>query len=498
MEIPKEVKFVIDKLKKKGFEAYIVGGCVRDFLRGVGPQDWDVATNAKPTEIGKIFPRSYADNKFGTVTILTGSEDPKLKEIEITPYRIESKYTDKRHPDEIKWAKTIKEDLARRDFTVNAIAMSLSEPGTAKPGIIDPFKGQKDIKNKIIRAVGNPEDRFSEDALRMMRAVRFAVTLQVPPSGGRSASWRIETKTGQAIKKAAPLLQVISKERIRDELMKIVMVEEAASGLELLRKLGLLKYIIPELEEGYGQTQNKHHIYEIYDHNLRCLDYAAKKKYNKFVRLAALFHDLAKPRTKRGEGPDSTFYGHEILGTKMTCQVLNRLKFSKKDIEKIAKLVRYHLFYYNVGEVSEASVRRLVRQVELENVAELLQLRYCDRIGSGCPKAEPYKLRHLKYLIEKISQDPISVKMLEVNGKDVMDTLEIQPGPAIGQILDILLGQVLSYPQRNKKNVLLQEIKKLGKLNEKELRSLSQKAREERERLKMKKDEMTKKKYWVT
>ena len=498
MDVPKEVKFVISELKNKGFEAYIVGGCVRDFLRGVGPQDWDVATNAKPTEIGKIFPRSYADNKFGTVTILTGSEDPKLKEIEITPYRIESKYTDKRHPDEIKWAKTIKEDLARRDFTVNAIAMSLSEPGTAKPGIIDPFKGQKDIKNKIIRAVGNPEDRFSEDALRMMRAVRFAVTLQVPPSGGRSASWRIETKTGQAIKKAAPLLQVISKERIRDELMKIVMVEEAASGLELLRKLGLLKYIIPELEEGYGQTQNKHHIYEIYDHNLRCLDYAAKKKYNKFVRLAALFHDLAKPRTKRGEGPDSTFYGHEILGAKMTCQVLNRLKFSKKDIEKIAKLVRYHLFYYNVGEVSEASVRRLVRQVELENVAELLQLRYCDRIGSGCPKAEPYKLRHLKYLIEKVSQDPISVKMLEVNGKDVMDTLEIQPGPAIGQILDILLGQVLSYPQRNKKNVLLQEIKKLGKLNEKELRSLSQKAREERERLKMKKDEMTKKKYWVT
>ena len=494
MEVPGEVKFVIDKLKKKGFEAYIVGGCVRDFLRGVGPQDWDVATNAKPTEIGKIFPRSYADNKFGTVTILTGSEDPKLKEIEITPYRIESKYTDKRHPDEIKWAKTIKEDLARRDFTVNAIAINL-QLTTYNLQLIDPFNGQQDLKNKIIRAVGNPEDRFNEDALRMMRAVRFAATLEEKAVPGR---WQIEESTGQAIKKNAKLLQVISKERIRDELMKIIMADRAAEGIDLLRELGLLKYIIPELEEGYGVSQNKHHIYEIYDHNLRCLDYAAKKKYNKFVRLAALFHDLAKPRTKRGEGPDSTFYGHEILGTKMTCQVLNRLKFSKKDIEKIAKLVRYHLFYYNVGEVSEASVRRLVRQVELENVAELLQLRYCDRIGSGCPKAEPYKLRHLKYLIEKVSQDPISVKMLEVNGKDVMDTLEIQPGPAIGQILDILLGQVLSYPQRNKKNVLLQEIKKLGKLNEKELRSLSQKAREERERLKMKKDEMTKKKYWVT
>jgi len=494
MEIPKEVKFVIDKLKKKGFEAYIVGGCVRDFLRGVGPQDWDVATNAKPTEIGKIFPRSYADNKFGTVTVLIGSEDPKLKEIEITPYRIESKYTDKRHPDEVKWAKTIKEDLARRDFTVNAIAINL-QLTTYNLQLIDPFNGQQDLKNKIIRAVGNPEDRFNEDALRMMRAVRFAATLEEKAVPGR---WQIEESTGQAIKKNAKLLQVISKERIRDELMKIIMADRAAEGIDLLRELGLLKYIIPELEEGYGVSQNKHHIYEIYDHNLRCLDYAAKKKYNKFVRLAALFHDLAKPRTKRGEGPDSTFYGHEILGAKMTCQVLNRLKFSKKDIEKIAKLVRYHLFYYNVGEVSEASVRRLVRQVELENVAELLQLRYCDRIGSGCPKAEPYKLRHLKYLIEKISQDPISVKMLEVNGKDVMDTLEIQPGPAIGQILDILLGQVLSYPQRNKKNVLLQEIKKLGKLNEKELRSLSQKAREERERLKMKKDEMTKKKYWVT
>jgi len=494
MEVPGEVKFVIDKLKKKGFEAYIVGGCVRDFLRGVGPQDWDVATNAKPTEIGKIFPRSYADNKFGTVTILTGSEDPKLKEIEITPYRIESKYTDKRHPDEIKWAKTIKEDLARRDFTVNAIAINL-QLTTYNLQLIDPFNGQQDLKNKIIRAVGNPEDRFNEDALRMMRAVRFAATLEEKAVPGR---WQIEESTGQAIKKNAKLLQVISKERIRDELMKIIMADRAAEGIDLLRELGLLKYIIPELEEGYGVSQNKHHIYEIYDHNLRCLDYAAKKKYNKFVRLAALFHDLAKPRTKRGEGPDSTFYGHEILGAKMTCQVLNRLKFSKKDIEKIAKLVRYHLFYYNVGEVSEASVRRLVRQVELENVAELLQLRYCDRIGSGCPKAEPYKLRHLKYLIEKVSQDPISVKMLEVNGKDVMDTLEIQPGPAIGQILDILLGQVLSYPQRNKKNVLLQEIKKLGKLNEKELRSLSQKAREERERLKMKKDEMTKKKYWVT
>ena len=494
MDVPKEVKFVISELKNKGFEAYIVGGCVRDFLRGTEPQDWDVATNAKPAEIGKIFLRSYADNKFGTVTVLIGSEDPKLKEIEITPYRIESKYTDKRHPDEVKWAKTIKEDLARRDFTVNAIAINL-QLTTYNLQLIDPFNGQQDLKNKIIRAVGNPEDRFNEDALRMMRAVRFAATLEEKAVPGR---WQIEESTGQAIKKNAKLLQVISKERIRDELLKIIMADRAAEGIDLLRELGLLKYIIPELEEGYGVSQNKHHIYEVYDHNLRCLDYAAKKNYNKYVRIAALFHDIAKPRCKRGEGPDATFYGHEIVGAKETCQILSRLKFSKKDIEKIAKLVRYHLFYYDVGEVTESSVRRLVREVGPENMEELLQVRYCDRIGSGCPKAEPYKLRHLRYLIEKVSRDPLSVKMLKVNGDDVMKILNIQPGPKIGQILDVLLGQVLEDPEKNKKEILIGEIKKVGKLAKNELNSLAQKAREERERLKMKKDEMTKKKYWVS
>jgi len=175
MTIPEEVKFIISELKKKGFEAYIVGGCVRDFLRGVEAEDWDVATNAKPVEIGKIFLRSYADNKFGTVTVLTGSKDPKLKEIEITPYRVDEKYTDKRHPDRIRWAKTIEEDLARRDFTINALAGCLT-PGVKQVEIIDPFGGQKDLEAKIIRAVGNPEERFNEDALRLMRAVRFTVT----------------------------------------------------------------------------------------------------------------------------------------------------------------------------------------------------------------------------------------------------------------------------------------------------------------------------------
>ncbi|MCK4454355.1 HD domain-containing protein [Candidatus Parcubacteria bacterium] len=506
MEIPKEVEFVINELKKNNFEAYLVGGCVRDLLRGVEPLDWDVATNAKPEKIEKIFPDSFTDNKFGTVAVLTKSKNPRLKEIEITPYRIESKYTDKRHPDKIQWAKTLEQDLKRRDFTINAMAAAPEAPklkvkkekhapyrnevSGSGLKVIDLFKGQEDLENKIIRAVGEPEHRFQEDALRLMRAVRFAAVL--------GEGWKVEAETEKAIKKNAGLLQMISKERLRDELIKIIMSERGAEGIEILRKFGLLKYIIPELEEGYGVSQNKHHIYEVYEHSLRSLRYACEKGFNKYVRLAALLHDIGKPRTKQGQGLDATFYNHEIVGAKMTVQLLNRLKFSKKDIEKIIKLVRYHLFYYNVDEVGESSVRRLVRQVGLENMDELLQVRMADRIGSGVPKAEPYKLRHLKYIIEKVSQDPISVTRLKVNGEDVMKILKIKPGPKIGQVLDILLGYVLIKPEKNKRDFLEKEIEKLSKVSESELKKIAEKARKERMEIVMKQDEMTKKKYWVT
>jgi len=497
MLIPKEVKFVIGELEKKGFEAYVVGGCVRDFLRRVPPKDWDVATSAKPEEIQKIFlypPKfckaklgragSFYNNRFLTVTVLTCSQNPKLKEIEITTYRSEAKYTDKRHPDEIKFAETLEKDLGRRDFTINAIALEIENALK----IIDPFDGQKDLEAKIIRAVGNAQDRFAEDALRMMRAVRFAATL----------NFKIEEETAEAIKKNSSSLRAISQERVRDELMKIIMTERAMEGIELLRQLNLLKYIIPELEEGCGTSQNKHHIYECYEHYLKSFDYAVKNNFNKYVRLAALFHDIGKPRAKRGEGKDATFYGHEIIGARMTAQILGRLKFPKKEIEKIVRLVRYHLFYYNIGEVSESSVRRLVLKVGPEDMEELLQLRMADRVGSGVPKAEPYKLRHLKYVIEKVSQDPISAKMLKTSGNDIMKILKIKPGPKIGQISDVLLGLVLQNPQKNKKEFLEKEIKRLGKLSDKELGALTQKARKEREEIVMKRDEMTKKKYWVT
>jgi putative nucleotidyltransferase with HDIG domain len=230
---------------------------------------------------------------------------------------------------------------------------------------------------------------------------------------------------------------------------------------------------------------------------LRSLDFAAKKGFNKYVRIAALFHDIGKPRTKRGEGPDATFYSHEIVGAKMTFEILKRLRFPRKDVEKITKLVRYHLFYYNPGEVGESSVRKLLRKVGKENIEELIQVRMADRIGSGLPKAEPYKLRHLRYMFEKVSQDPISVKMLKVNGNDVMEILKIKPGPKVGQILDVLLGYVLEDPKKNEREFLLKEIEKLGKFSEKELENLAKKARKEREEIEQKRDEMTKKKYWI-
>ena len=354
--------------------------------------------------------------------------------------------------------------------------------------IIDLFKGQEDLKKKIIRAVGKAEDRFDEDALRMLRAVRIATVI----------GFSIEPKTKAAIKKNVAWMRFISAERIRGELMKIIASDKAAEGIELLRELGLLKHIIPELEEGYGVGQNKHHTYEVYKHNLLCLEFAAKKGFNKYVKMAALLHHVGKPRVKSGEGADSTFYNHEIVGAKMCRQILNRLKFSKKDVEKITKLVRYHLFYYNVDEVGEASVRRLVRQAGPENMEELLQVRMCDRIGSGCPKAEPYKLRHLKYLIEKVAQDPISVKMLKISGGEVIKILKIKPGPMVGDILSVLLGQVLLEPEKNKKKLLQEEVKRLSKLSEKEVKEEVKEAEEERQKIQTKRDEMTKNKYWVT
>ncbi len=490
IKIPQEILEIAKNLKDAGFEMYLVGGCVRDILMGREPKDWDITTNAKPGEIQKIFPNSIYENKFGTVAVKTDSNDERLKIIEITTFRLEGKYTDKRHPDEVKFAKTVEEDLSRRDFTCNAIAMEL-----INYKLIDPFNGQQDIKNKLIRAVGEPEKRFNEDALRLMRAIRFSVQLglSAPLAGG----WRIEEKTFAALKKEAGFIEMIAKERIRDEFIKIIMSPMAKKGIELLEETGLLKFIAPELRQGINNGQNKHHIYTIWEHNLRALDYSVKKNYGLEIRLASLLHDIGKPKTKAGDGPNCTFYNHEVVGAKITAKIMDDLRFPKDIAEKVIHLVRYHLFYYNVGEVTESGVRRFLSRVGAENVDDLIKVREADRIGSGVPKAVPYKLRHLLFMIEKVKRDPISPKMLKVNGEDVMEILKIKPSPKIGMILSILLDEVIDEPNNNMKENLEFRIQDLGKLSDNELENLAKKARSKKEEFESGVEEEIKKKFYV-
>lgn len=486
-DIPSEVGMIAQTLERKGFQAFLVGGCVRDLLRGtvhgepVEPKDWDIATDAKPDKIQEIFPESVYENEFGTVGVKTDSPDAALKVIEVTTFRLEEGYADKRHPDEVKFARTVEEDLSRRDFTVNALAMRLDGE------IIDPFHGGKDLGKKIIRAVGDPEGRFAEDALRLMRAVRFAAEL----------GFSIEPETRQAIKTHAGLLEAIAKERIRDEFAKIVMAERAADGIFDLEALGLLRFILPELREGIEVSQERHHVYSVFEHSVRALEYAAKQKYPLEIRLAALLHDIGKPRTRR-EGHPPTFYNHEVVGARMAAAALDRLRFSRETAEKAVHLVRHHMFYYNVGEVSPAGVRRFLVRVGPEHVDDLIRVREADRIGSGVPKAVPYKLRHFLFMIEKVKHDPLSPKMLHINGADVMRILRIQPGPRVGQTLAILLEEVLDDPKRNTNAYLEKRTQELGALSDRELRSMMAKAKAKKEAVEQAEEEKIKRRYHVT
>ena len=504
-KIPSEARECLDKFQKAGFEAYIVGGAVRDMLLGIEPKDWDIATNAKPEEIQKIFPESIYENNFGTVGIKTNSNNDSLKIIEATTYRAEGKYTDKRHPDEVRFTDSLEKDLLRRDFTINALALKISD---SKMEIVDLFGGENDIDKKIIRAVGKPEERFNEDALRMIRAVRLWVELSSQTSPNLpehknslndflDLDWRIEKNTAEAISKLAGNLEMIAAERIRDELVKIIMTKNAASGILMLENLNLLRYILPELRLGIGVSQNKHHIYTVFEHNLRALDYSASQNYSLVVRLASLLHDIGKPQSKFGEGADATFYNHEIIGAKITVRVLDRLKFPKEIINAVSHLVRYHLFFYNVGEVTEAGVRRFLARVGPENISDLFKVREADRIGSGVVKAVPYKMRHLMFMIEKVKRDPISPKMLKINGNEIMKILNIPPGPKVGQIISILLEEVLDDPKKNSEDYLRQETIRLANLGDKKLSDLVKIAKERKEEFEAGIEEEIKKKFYV-
>lgn len=485
---------VLKKLEEHGFEAFVVGGCVRDILVDRIPKDWDVATNAKPEEVQNFFstfagatadkPATFYENEFGTVGIKVpkftpNGPDREYDIIEVTTYRIESKYSDKRRPDKVEFAKTLEEDLSRRDFTVNAVALKLKNSSYE---IVDPYDGQKDIKKKIIRAVGDAHERFDEDALRMMRAVRFHAEL----------GYEIEKNTFSAIKKYSGHLKHIALERIKDELAKIIISDNPSEGIDMLHETSLLEYIIPELEKGVGVAQNRHHIYTIYKHSILSLKHCPSKKLE--VRLAALLHDIAKPQTKRGEGEFATFYNHDHVGARVAAKILERLHFSRETTEKVKLLVDNHMFYYNPEEVGESSVRRLIQKVGLENMKDLIDVRIADRLGSGTPKAKPYKLRHLEYMIDKLSHDAVSVKMLKINGNDLMTELKLKPGPKIGAILDVLLSEVIEDASQNNREHLLERAKELDK---EDLEKLRQMAKVKIEEKKEEEDKEIKSKHWV-
>ena len=483
--IPKEVSHVTEALENAGFEAYIVGGCVRDLLIGKSPKDWDVTTNAKPEDIEKLFENTYYNNDYGTVGVVNEDvSDETLKVVEVTPYRLESEYSDSRRPDSVEFSDSIEHDLKRRDFTINAIAYS-----EGKGQIIDLYEGQKDIENGIVRAVGDPDVRFNEDALRILRAIRISAEL----------GFKIEEKTKESIKKDAQMLEKIAKERIKDEFIRIIMSDSPMESLELAHEMGVLQFIVPELEEGIDVKQNQAHAFTVWEHNLRAVKHSADKKYPFEIRLASLFHDIAKPATSRWseEKNDWTFHGHDVVGGRMTKKILERLKFPKKQTDKIVKLVRWHLFFSDPDQITLSAVRRMVTNVGEDNIWHLMDVRECDRIGMGRPKANPYRLRKYKSMIEEALRDPISVKMLKIDGARIMEVTHETPGPKVGFILHALLEEVLEDPKLNTTEYLENTAKKLIKLSETELKKLGEKGKDKKAEAEEKEIAGLRGKHWV-
>ncbi len=470
--IPLEVANVAETLEKAGFQAFLVGGCVRDLFLGRNPRDWDLTTNAQPAEIQALFQKTVYENNFGTVAVVNETTtDETLKVIEITPFRFETGYSDRRHPDNIRFSDKIEDDLQRRDFTINAMACSLS--GGAIKDMIDLYGGLADLKDKNIRTVGNPSDRFGEDALRMMRAIRLAVELD----------FKIEKETFAAIQSHNNLIKDISMERIRDEFSRIILSAKPMAGLEMLHETGILKHIIPELEAGIGVSQPQAHMYDVWEHLLRTLQHAADKDFGLEIRLAALFHDIGKPETRdvSRDTKQPTFYGHELKGSRETRKILEKMRFSRATIEKVVKLVRWHMFFSDTETITLSAVRRMIVNVGRENIWDLMNLRICDRIGTGRPKENPYRLRKYRAMIEEALRDPISVAMLKTDGQRLMTVCQITAGPRMGDILHALFAEVLDNPALNNTEWLDKRALELNNLDDKKLRELGQSGRIKKE-----------------
>ena len=448
VQLPKFVISVLDKFEESNFEIYVVGGAVRDVILGKIVDDWDFTTNATPDQILKLYPDGFYDNKFGTVGVNNpSSENP----FEITTFRKEFGYSDSRRPDKIEWGKTLMEDLSRRDFTVNAMALKQIKGKTNEYQLIDEFEGQKDLKEKVIKAVGNPNERFSEDALRMMRAIRIASEL----------NFTIEEETLEAIKKNANLINRIAKERIKEELFKLLTSSHPYEGMIIFKNSGLMTEIIPELDKTFGVEQKspgRHHIYDVGTHLFMSLKNC--KSESPIVRLATLIHDIGKPQTyKLQENGVITFYNHEVISTRIAENIADRLKFSNNEKDKFIKLVKFHQFTVDEKQ-TDSAIRRFIKNVGKENIEDMLDLRVADRLGGGARETS-WRLEEFKSRLIEVQKQPFAVKDLKIDGVDVMKTLNIKPSPKVGEILNELFKEVVSKKIPNDKKELLLRLEEL-------------------------------------
>lgn len=436
--IPSNVKYIIDEFYKNNYEAFMVGGCIRDALLCKTPKDYDIATSAKPEITEKLFKRTIPTGiKHGTVTVLIDNEP-----YEVTTYRTEGEYKDNRRPDEVYFVSDIKEDLSRRDFTINAFAYNSRE------GLKDFFGGLDDLTNGLIRSVGDANKRFNEDALRMLRAIRFSTQL----------NFDIEENTLNAIKDNKDLIKNISAERIRDELCKILISNNVRTGLNLLKECGLLQIVIPEIVPSIGFDQkNMHHFEDVFNHTLSVIE---KCPEDLNIRLAALLHDIGKPDVffidDKGNG---RFFGHNTRSENMARDILNRLRFDNKTIKSVCILVREHM---NVlDNASNLAIKRLINRVSKENIYSLLELQKADILSLKDPNVALYKVSDMRTKIDNIidSNTPLTVKDLAIDGGILIKELDLKPGKIIGETLDYLLQLVLKDSSSNTKTILLEESK---------------------------------------
>ncbi len=444
--LSKEITELLNKFKKNKFQIYIVGGAVRDTLLNKSVDNWDFTTNATPEQILKMFPDAFYNNVYGTVSIPVKTQNvaslQKSIIFEITPFRKESDYADSRHPEKIEWAKTIEEDLSRRDFTINAIAYD-------GKNIIDPYNGQLHIQQKLIVAVGDPDKRFTEDALRLLRAIRFTSQL----------GFLIENKTRDSIQKNASLITKISWERIRDEFLKILESDHPAEGIFFLKNTGLLTYILPEVDICFTIPQKspkRHHIYDVGTHLIMALKHCPSK--DPITRFATLIHDIGKAETFRKDEKTGliTFYNHEVVSKKQTEIIADRFKLSNKQKDKLMTLVAEHQFTVSETQTDKA-VRRFIRSVTKDYLQDILDLRTGDRIGSGA-KPTSWRLDLFKKRLIEVQKEPFKITDLKINGKDVMKILKLKPGPKVGEVLKKLFDQVVEGKVKNKRQVLLDYI----------------------------------------